>query len=205
MLIVDEHEVARRGVRVLVDALPGFTVCAEAGTAQDARKAVAAAAPDIVVLDVRLASGGVDLIRELGASPAQPQVIVLTSTDSEQLLSEAIDAGARAYVLKSAPSQQITDALLALASHKPYPHRKAFGLGGGEQAAPSRSLTRREREIVGLVASGASNKRIAEMLAISVKTVETHRSSAMHKIGARTAADVVRYAVRNRLIDPLSF
>jgi DNA-binding NarL/FixJ family response regulator len=205
VMVVDDHDLVRRGVRALIETLPGFALCGEAATAEEARTLAPEAQPDIVVLDLKLPDGdGLELIREFKAAPRPVEVLILTMRDSERVMADAVRAGARGYVLKSEPGERIAEALVALAAHKSYLspavsqillEPRIFNNHGS-----TKPLTNREREIVRLVAYGKSNKNIAAMLNISVKTVESHRTAAMHKIGAKTAADVVRYALRNDLI-----
>jgi DNA-binding NarL/FixJ family response regulator len=205
VMIVDDHEMVRRGIRSIIESLPGFMLCAETASGSEAGSLAAQAMPDIVVLDLGLPDGsGINLIRALKVVSATVQILVLTVSDSERAMAEAIEAGARGYVLKSEAGKQLAEALLALSRHRPYlspgVSERLFGPRLFRSRLLPRPLTIREREIVRLVASGATNRGIAAMLDISIKTVESHRNAAMHKIGAKSAADVVRYALRNHMI-----
>jgi DNA-binding NarL/FixJ family response regulator len=203
LMLVDDHEVVRQGVRALIESVPDWTLCAEASGSEQALKAAAEARPDIIVLDVSMPNvSGLDLILQMKKILPKVEILVLTMHDSERIVAQALRAGARGYLLKSDTGDKLIEAVAALARRQTY-----FSASVSEtllqvylnsnSTEEHEQLTPRERQIVKLVAEGNSNKRIALILKVSVKTVETHRSAAMRKIGAKSVADLVRYAVRN--------
>lgn len=206
ILLADDHSVVRRGVRTLLEDRPHLHVIAEA---QDGREALALARehqPDIAIIDYSLPElNGLDLTVALKRALPRIEVLLYTMHDREDMVLEVLRAGARGYVLKSEPEAELLAAVDALSVHRPY-----FSGAISEtllerflDAAPNTqaTLTPREREIVQLIAEGKINKEISRVLTISVKTVETHRASAMHKLKLRTTAELVRYAVRNNIIE----
>jgi DNA-binding NarL/FixJ family response regulator len=207
VMVVDDHLIVRRGIASLIDEDPAFTVC---GEAEDGARAVDLARetrPDIVVLDISLPRiGGIDVAIQLRRIVPEAEILFLTVHDNEGIVADALRVGARAYLLKSECDDKLVEALRALARHQPYfaAHVSERLLEsylnvrtGGDHSTP---LTPRERQIVTLVAEGNSNKMIASILEVSVKTVETHRSSAMRKVGAKSSAELTLYAARNRLV-----
>lgn len=205
ILLADDHVVVRRGLRALLETQADFKVCAEAGDGRDAVELASKYKPDIAVLDVSLPIlNGVEATRQILRSSPGTEILVFTMHDSDDLISEVLHAGARGYLLKSEADDQIVNAVSTLARHRPFFSSQVsetllekFNSGGNSH---STVLTGREREIVQLIAEGNSNKKIALLLDISVKTVETHRSAAMRKLNLRSTAELVRYAVRNKLI-----
>lgn len=206
LMLVDDHEVVRHGVRSLIETVPDWTLCAEASGGEEALKAAAEAKPDIVVLDVSMPNvSGLDLILQLKKLLPKVEILVLTMHDSERIVAQALRAGSRGYLLKSDTADKLIEAIAALSRRQTY-----FSASVSEtllQAylnsnsnAEHEQLTPRERQIVKLVAEGNSNKRIAMILKVSIKTVETHRSAAMRKIGAKSSADLALYAARNELV-----
>jgi len=209
ILIADDHEVFRRGVRGVLEEQPGWQVVGEASNGRLAVEMARELQPDIVVLDISMPElNGLDAIRQiLQVSPAS-EILILTLHDSEQLAEEVLKAGVRAYILKSDAVQDLVAAVSALQRHAPLFTSKIAGmvLEGFLQSAKApkgtqmaTELTSREREIVQLLAEGKSNKEVAATLGISVKTAETHRANVMHKLGLHSTAELVRYALRNRI------
>ena len=209
ILLADDHEVIRHGVRLLIEKEPGWEVCGEAG---DGRTAVALAAqltPDVVVLDMGMPElNGLDAARQIKRALPKTEVLIFTGEESEQLIHEVFAAGARSYILKSDLSQHLTAAIRALGEHRHYFTTRisevvfARYLDGASGAGQDQAegLTPREREIVQLLAEGRSNKEVAARLGISIKTVETHRAATMRKLRLDSFADLVRYAIRNKII-----
>lgn len=204
VLVVDDHPVVRKGVCTIVESLDQFEVIGEAGDGLGAIELAEATNPDIVVMDLAMPHlGGIEAIVELKRRLAGVEILVFTLHRSDQLYLQAMDAGARAYVCK-AESDHLSPALDAVSRHQAY-----FSPAVGEAAAHQSSeelwdrkpLTIRERQIVRLVAEGHSNKEIARMLKISVKTTETHRASAMRKTGTNSVSALTIYAARNGLVD----
>ena len=205
ILLVDDHVIVRRGLRALLETNQDFVVCAEAGDGRDAVELAIKHKPDIAVVDVSLPIlNGIEATRQIRRGSPATEVLVFTMHDSDELISEVLHAGARGYLLKSEADDQVINAVRTLARHRPFFSTKVsetlldkFNSGS---TGRSNLLTPREREIVQLIAEGNSNKKIALLLNVSVKTVETHRSAAMYKLGIRSVAELVRYAVRNKLI-----
>ena len=205
ILLADDHIVVRRGLRALLETRSAFTIVAEAADGREAVKLAQEHKPDVVVLDVSLPGlNGGEATQQIRKASPTTEVLIFTMHDSDELITEVLHAGARGYLLKSEADDQMINAVLTLARHRPFFSSQVsetllnkFNSGSPRQ---SNTLTGREREIVQLIAEGNSNKRIALMLDISVKTVETHRSAVMRKLTVRSTAELVRYAVRNKLI-----
>ncbi|MCE4223340.1 response regulator transcription factor [Methylobacterium sp. C25] len=209
ILIVDDHTAVRRGVRAILEAHAGFEVIAEAGTGVEAIDLAVLHKPDVAVIDYSLpAMNGSQLTKRIKEASARTEVLVYTMHESDALVRDVLGAGARGYLLKSDADQHLIAAVEALARHQPYfTGRVNEALLTHYLAHPGESsqldtLTCREREVVQLIAEGHSSKQVSAVLAISLKTVETHRSSAMHKLSLETTAALVRYAVRNKLVEP---
>lgn len=204
VLVVDDHPIVRRGIRALVEMQTGHTVVGEADDGISAIELAEEIAPDIVVMDMSMPNlGGLDTIGELRRRLPSVEILIFTLHQSEELLTQAIDAGARGYVSK-AESDHLLPALEALARHDSYfspTLREAFEHRSDDEAWDRKPLTLRERQIVKLVAEGHSNKDISRLLNISIKTAETHRTSAMRKTGTNSVAALTLYAARNGLVD----
>ena len=206
ILIADDHEVVRDGLRKLLEAHPNCEVVAEAA---DGREAVAKALevkPDIAVVDYSLPLiNGVEVTRQIRARLPNTEVLIFTMHDNETLIGDLLRAGARGYVLKSDAKRDFLDAIDSLATHRPFfSHKVSEELLTslrGRQHNESWTLTPRQREIVRLIADGHSNKEIAVKLGISLKTVETHRAAIMRTLNLSSSASLVRYAIRNKLLD----
>jgi DNA-binding NarL/FixJ family response regulator len=208
ILLADDHAVVRRGLRALLEARQDFEVCAEASNGREAVELALHHKPDVAVLDISLPIvNGIEATRQIRREAPGTEVMIFTLHDRESEIRDVLHAGARGYVLKSEADEQIVRAVEALARHHAYfsDHVSETLLGSFvEQAGAGSpiSLTAREREVVQLIAEGNSNKKIAHLLSISVKTVETHRSASMRKLDIHSTAELVRYAVRHRLILP---
>jgi DNA-binding NarL/FixJ family response regulator len=208
ILIVDDYEVVRRGIRTLLEAEPGWEVCGEASTGPAAVDAAARLKPDIVVLDLGLPElHGLEVTRRILQRRPDSEVLVLTMHASEELIRQVLRAGAHGYVLKSDAGEQLIAAVRSLQEHKPFLTTRVTEvvldgfLTGVADDAVGEALTPREREVLQLVAEGRSSKTIAAGLGVTVKTIESHRASLMRKLHLRTVADLVRYAVRNGLVE----
>ena len=206
IMIVDDHDAVRRGVRTLVESRANYCVVGEASNGREAMELAKESQPDIVILDYSIPElNGLDLSHQLKRASPRIEILIYTMHDREELIAEILHAGVRGFVLKSDTEKHLLAALDALSIHRPYFSGAVSEtlldkfLESNPQPTAS-SLTHREREIVQLIAEGRINKEIAQLLNISVKTVETHRASAMHKLKLRTTADLVRYAIRNRII-----
>jgi DNA-binding NarL/FixJ family response regulator len=206
ILLADDHEVVRSGLRKIIEDQPGWSVVAEAG---DGKAAVAKAVevkPDVAIVDYVLPLlSGIEVTRQIRARLPRTEILMFTMHESDSLVGEVLQAGARAYVLKTEGSEQIIAAIKALANHHTYLNSgwsERLLEGFLEKLAKNGSvLSPKERVIVQLIAEGRSNKEMSRILNISVKTVETHRAMALQKLHIKTTAGLVRYAIRNQIID----
>jgi len=213
ILVADDHEVVRRGICSLLELEPGWTVCAEAANGREAVEMAAACGPNVAILDVSMPElNGFEAARRIRKAAPACEVLILTMHESEQVLHEALSAGARGYVLKSDAGRTLVTAVDALVRHKPFLTPVAADvvledyLTHGEPrpgAAPPRGrLSPREREVVQLLAEGKTTKDVARVLGISVKTADTHRTNVMRKLDLHSLSELVRYAIRNHLTQP---
>jgi DNA-binding NarL/FixJ family response regulator len=210
VLVADDHESVRTGIRSIVSSMPGWDLCGEAATGRETVELAIALEPDLIVMDIGMPGlNGVDATRKIRKHRPEIEILAFTGAGEEKLIHQMFEAGARGYILKTDTNECIQAALRALAQHKSYftatvgeilfakfLHGKENVSTGSE---PGR-LTFREREIVQLLAEGQSNKEVASTLGISVKTAETHRSTIMKKLGLDGLAALVRYAIRNNII-----
>ena len=209
ILLADDHDIVRHGVRMLIEKEAAWEVCGEAA---DGRKAVALTeqlTPDVVVMDMGMPElNGLDAARQIKRSLPKTEVLIFTGEESEQLIHEVFAAGARSYILKSDINSHLVAAIRALGEHKHYFTNRISEIVfaryvDGESGAGKEKTegpTPREREIVQLLSEGKSNKDVAALLGISIKTVETHRAAVMRKLRLDSFADLVRYAIRNKII-----
>ncbi len=213
ILLVDDHHVVRRGVAALIaDARREWEVCGEASTGREAVAAVPRLKPDIVVMDISMPDmTGLDATRAILKANPGVEILMLSVHDSEQMVHDVVAAGARGYILKRDAGNELIAALEAVQQHKLYFTSKVSEvilhgyLTRGQEAeapeAPFSRLSSREREIIKLVAEGKANKQIAHILSISIKTVESHRANIMEKLDLHSVTDLVRYAIRNNLVE----
>ena len=207
VVIADDHGIVRSGIRLLLERQGDLEVIAEAADGIEARDTVVRERPDLAILDVKMPGlTGLQATREIKAQTPETNVLILSMHDDERYLFEALKAGASGYVLKS---QADTDLLDAIRSVERGEHVLSPGaqqtlirdlLERGEPAGSD--LTPREEEIVKLVAEANTTREIAGMLHLSEKTVENHRANAMKKLGMRDRVELVRYAIRQGLIEP---
>jgi two-component system response regulator NreC len=212
VLIADDHEVVLEGVRSLIERQSDLEVCGLATTGREAVDLARRTKPDVVVLDITMPElDGLEAIRQIRRTLPATEVVVFSAHPSEEMIEEVFDAGAKSYIEKTEASRDLVAAIRTLAGHKPFftsqtsetLFEKFLVPGAGKQ--PSRAdpkLTTREREIARLLAQSSSNKEMAAALGISIRTVETHRATLMHKLGVRSVAGVVRYAIRHHIIEP---
>jgi DNA-binding NarL/FixJ family response regulator len=210
LVIADDHEVVRRGIVSLVESRPGCKVVAEADTGEAAILAVKEHAPDIAILDFAMPNGRVDGLaatREIAREMPKVRVLILTMHASKQLVREILEAGARGYVMKSDAGNDLMKAIDTLLEDKLFFTQTISEIlldGFLEKPQPMRAenlLTKREQEIVSLLARGRSNKEVATELNISLRTAETHRANIMNKLQLHSVQDLVRYAVKNKMVE----
>jgi DNA-binding NarL/FixJ family response regulator len=210
ILLVDDHDLVRQGLRSMLEGQPGWTICAEAATGREAVDLAEQFQPDIVVIDIHMPGmDGLEATRQILAANPEIEVVVLTIDETKEVMQAAKEAGARGIVMKSDAVRDLVAAVAALAGHEPfYTHKVSQILMQdpvhllGTPPADTIQPTKRERDVVVLVAEGLGNKQVAATLGISAKTVESHRRNVMHKLRLRSTADLVRYAVRSGLIQP---
>ena len=210
ILIADDHAVVRAGLRALLESRSGWEVCAEAADGREAVDQATKLKPDVAVLDIGmpLLNGVEATLRIRSASPGT-EVLILTMHESDDLVRQVIRAGARGYILKDDADRVLLAAIDSVSLHKPYFSTRVSALADShdstppEHDKPSRArLTPREREILQLLAEGKSNKQVASLLRISVNTAEAHRANIMLKLNFHSLAELVHYAVRNKIIKP---
>lgn len=210
ILVADDHDVVRAGLRTLLESRQGWEVCAEAANGRDAVDKARDSKPDVAVLDIGMPLlNGVEAARQIRKVSPRTEVLVLTMHDSEMMIQSVLDVGARGYILKDDAGKNLLAAVDAVRRGKPFLSSRVSGAaakvavnedGGAERMG--RPLTPREREIVQLLAEGKSNKEISTFLNISVKTAETHRANIMLKLNFHSVTELVRYAVKNKIIQP---
>ncbi|MEU6673071.1 response regulator transcription factor [Streptomyces sp. NPDC046853] len=211
ILLADDHALVRRGVRLILDAEPGLTVVGEAGDGAEAIEMARAHAPDLVILDIAMPRlTGLQAARELSRLQPGVRILMLTMYDNEQYFFEALSAGACGYVLKSVADRDLVEACRAAMRDEPFIYPGAVSalirnyldrVRSGDRL-PAKTITDREEEILKLVAEGHTSQEIAELLFISVKTVERHRANMLQKLGLRDRLELTRYAIRVGLIEP---
>jgi len=210
ILIADDHELFRRGIAAELTQVPGWVVAADAANGRDAASMAAELKPDIIVLDLTMPElNGLEAARKILAADPAARILILTAHESEQVVREVLSAGARGYVLKSDAGRVLVTAVQALLDGRYFFTSTVAQMvldgylrSEARDADAAHTLSAREREIVQLLAEGNSNKDIARALDISVNTAETHRSNIMRKMGFASLAELVRYAIRNRMIEP---
>jgi len=206
ILIADDHDVVRSGVRAILEAQAGWEVVGEAENGKEAVDQALATRPDIVVLDYALpVLNGIEATRQIRARVPGAEVLIFTMHDTATLVREVLEAGAKGFLLKSDARKFLIAAVESLAAHQPFFTGKVSEalletyLAKG--TATDSLLTSREKSVVQLIAEGQTNKKIADTLSISLKTVETHRATAMRKLNLDTTAALIRYAIHNKLVE----
>jgi DNA-binding NarL/FixJ family response regulator len=210
ILVADDHVVVRRGLRALLQAQPPWKVVAEASTGVEAVEKAARLQPDLVIMDLSMPElNGLDATGLILKAAPKTRVLILTMHNAEELIERTLKAGARGYVLKSDAERDLITAIEAVLDNRTFftpsvseavldclrqRDRESVNLQGD-------SLTSRERQIVQLLAEGKSNKEVAGALGISVRTVENHRAKIMRKLQLRSLSDLVRHAIRNKIVE----
>ncbi|WP_457093257.1 response regulator [Microvirga sp. P5_D2] len=206
ILIADDHDVVRSGVRTILEGHGGWEIVGEARDGKEAIDRALATRPDIVVIDYGLPLiNGVEVTRQIRSRLPGVEVLVFTMHDTDSLIRDVLEAGARGFLLKSDAMQFLVAAVESLTAHKPFFTGKVSQtlletyLAKGSVDASA--LTSREKAVVQLIAEGKTSKQIADILSISTKTVETHRATALRKLNLDTTAALIRYAIRNKIVD----
>jgi two-component system, NarL family, response regulator NreC len=211
ILLADDHKVVRQGTRALLSAVPEWEIVGEADNGRDAVSLTAELKPDIVILDISMPElNGLDATRQIKKKSPETEVLIFTGQETEELVHDVFDSGARSYIMKTDAADHLIDAIKALSEHKHFFTSRISEIVFARyiqekrtlEGAPEKSrITDREREIVQLLAEGKSSKEIAAILGISVRTVETHRAAIMKKLGLKSFSELIRYAVRNKIIE----
>jgi two-component system response regulator NreC len=211
ILIADDHEVMRTGVRALIEQEPEWQVCGTATNGQEAVDAARKQKPDVVILDMTMPElDGLEALREIKRALPNTEVVMFSAYHSEEVIGQLFEAGAKSYVQKSDASRQLVTAIKSLAEHKPFFTsdisqilfaKFLSGSEGKKQNGREHTMTVRERDVLRLLAEGHSNKEVANSLGISIRTAETHRGTLMRKLSLDSLSALVRYAIRNNIIE----
>ena len=209
ILIADDHEVVRRGIRNLLEARPEWKIVGEAATGPEAIDKARKLRPDVVLLDLSMPEqDGIQAVSDIAAASPATKIMVLTMHDSGEMASRALAAGASAFVLKSDAARDLVNAIQAIGKGQAFlsPGVTRLVLNQLVKASPPRptpdDLTAREIEVLKLLAQGRTNKATAAELSLSVKTIDTHRASIMRKLQLESFSDLMQFAMRHRLIEP---
>ena len=207
ILVADDHEVVRQGIRAVLEGHAGWNICGEAVTGREAIEQAKNLRPDVVILDFAMPElNGLEAARQIHRAVPTVKILALTVHEVDQLAEEFIEAGAHGYVLKADTGRTLVDAVNTILNGGVY---FTSGLRGPDDdwnrthaaQPPIKTLTKREREVLQLLAEGKSNKEIGTVLGISTKTAETHRTRLMAKLGVHSIAELVRYAIRNQIVE----
>ena len=206
ILIADDHDVVRSGVRAILEDRVGWEIVAEAANGKEAIEQALATKPDVVVLDYSLPLiSGVEVTRQICKRLPGTQVLIFTMHDTDDLILEVLGAGARGFLLKSDAKKLLTEAVESLAARRPYFTGKVSeALLESFISAKSQKDTLfspRERSVVQLIAEGHGYREIARILGVSEKTVESHRANVMKKANVTSTAALIRYAIRNKIAE----
>lgn len=213
ILVADDHEIVRKGLIATLQTRTDWIVCGEADNGREAVEKAMELRPHVVVMDLTMPElNGLEATRRIRKGLPDTEILVLSMHDSEQLVREVLETGARGYVLKSDAGNAIFEAIDSLVRHEPFftsrisaslLHSLLGTASGRTDTGPEgQPLTPRERETVQLIAEGLSTKEVAAKLDISVKTADTHRSNLMRKLNMHSVSELVRYAIRNAIITP---
>jgi DNA-binding NarL/FixJ family response regulator len=206
VLLADDHTLVRGGIRRILEGQSGVTVVAEAADAPSVLARLADAAADVAVLDLKMpGTDAVDLVKAVKAAHPSVKVIVLTMHAGPEYIARAVRGGADAYLLKDSAVQDLVAALDAVAAggtyFSPAVQQQLAGLLRAPATAGPAPLTERERDVLRGLARGLSSKEVAAELAISVRTVETHRANLMHKLGVKSVALLIQVAIRDGILE----
>jgi DNA-binding NarL/FixJ family response regulator len=211
ILLADDHKVVRQGTRALLSTIPEWEIVGETNNGRDAVALTAELKPDIVILDITMPElNGLDAARQIKRTSPGTEILIFTAQETEKLVHDVFDSGARSYIMKTDAADNLIDAVRALSEHKHFFTSRISEIVfarciQGKQALEGSSensrISDREREVVQLLGEGKSSKEIATILGISVRTVETHRAAIMKKLGLKSFSELIRYAVRNKIIE----
>lgn len=202
VILADDHEIVRDGLRMILESEPDIEVIAEVGDAESARRRTSGLRPDVLVLDVNMPDGS-----SLPAIPAilegspETAIVALTMQDDPGFAREAFRLGAKGYVLKQSAGRELIDAIRSALAGNTYINPQLGARVAAEPEGPPAGLTARESEVLAMIAQGHTNPEIAERLVVSVRTVETHRSAIHRKVGTTNRAELVSYAHEHGLIE----
>ena len=207
ILIADDHEIVRQGIRAIIESHPGWEVCAEAVDGQETLRKVEECNPDLIALDIGMPNlNGLDAARQILQENSKAKILFLTVYDTDQAARTAMQMGAKGLILKSDAGKELIGAIETIQRNSVYFSQKVnhAGLGsdlrGNRRSLEKDTLTPRESEVIKLLAEGKSTKDVAALLGLSVKTAETHRSNIMGKLGLHSVSELVLYAVRNNIV-----
>jgi DNA-binding NarL/FixJ family response regulator len=212
ILVVDDHDIIRRGLKDLLTAKAGWEICGEAKTGKEAVALSEQLKPDVIVMDISMPDlNGMEAARRIHKILPKTGILILTMHFSDQLVRDVVEAGARGYILKSDADRELVAAVDSIANHRTFFTPRASEMlldgfsrhvTGADLKIPRRDrLTTREREVVQLLAEGKTSKEVASALGISVKTAETHRANIMRKLELHSVSELVRYAIKNQIIE----
>lgn len=213
ILIAEDHTLVRAGIRALLSAEPDFEVVGEVATGEDAVRVAYETRPDVVLMDLNMPGrGGMHAIGEIKRRTPEVKVLVITMHKTDEYIQEALRSGAAGYILKESGHDELRVAIRTVLSGRVYLSPEVSErvvsnmITTGPRSAPGitplETLTTREREVLKLVAQGMGNKDVANLLCLSIKTVEKHRANVMHKLALKNVAQLTAYAISNGLLNP---
>ena len=213
ILIADDHDVMREGTRAVIEREEGWEVCGLANTGREAVAQARKLKPDVVIMDMTMPElNGLDAAVQIKRLLPKTEILMFTGHETDNLIRDAFEAGVKSFIFKTEAHHFLVEAIESLSRHKPFFTSNVSEIlfsnmlnradGNREVTEPGQRLSPREREIVQLLAEGKSNKEVADALGISVRTAETHRASILRKLSLDSIASLVRYAIRNKIIEP---
>lgn len=208
ILVADDHDFIRQGTCAVLERQPGWEICGLAANGREAVVQASALKPDIVVMDMTMPElNGLDAAVQIKRRLPETEIVLLSAHQSEEVIRSAFKAGVKSFIFKTEAHHLLVESVQALARHQVFLTPKVSEILlsdviDSDRAQGGRRLSAREREIVQLIAEGKTNNEVADALAITVRTAENHRASIMRKLGAGSVAGLVRYAIRNKLIEP---
>ncbi|MDO4664825.1 MAG: response regulator transcription factor [Actinomycetaceae bacterium] len=198
-MIVDDHEIVRRGIAEIIDRADGLEVVAEAGTVEDAVRRADLVRPDVILVDLQLPDGtGIDVMGKIKETMPDTKPIVLTSFDDDDALAESLEAGARAYILKTVRGAEITDVVRAVAAGRVLLDERTVTRRRADNGDPTANLTPSERKVLELIGDGLSNREIGDKLGVAEKTVKNHITSLLAKMGLQRRTQVAAWVAGQR-------